>query len=72
MRLNPKRVQALYWEAVQYSDPADRAAILDRECMGDCESRKRLEALLDAHERFDYFVNQPLVGSAGRSRPWFT
>ena len=71
MPLDPKRVQAVYWEAVQYSDPADRSAILDRECMGDSELRKRIAALLNAHERFDYFVNQPLVGSAGRARPWF-
>ena len=67
MPLDPKRVQAVYWEAVQYSDPADRSAILDRECMGASELRKRVAALLNAHERFDYFVNQPLVGSAVRA-----
>jgi hypothetical protein len=70
MPLDPKRVQAVYWEAVQYSDPADRSAILDRECMGASELRKRIEGLLNAHERFDYFVNEPLVGR-GRRAPRF-
>jgi hypothetical protein len=71
MPLDPKRVQAVYWEAVQYSDPADRAAILDRECMDASELRKRIAALLNAHERFDYFANQPLVGP-GRRAPQFS
>jgi hypothetical protein len=71
MPLDPKRVQEVFLAAASYHDPADRAAILDRECMGDSESRKRIEALLNAHDRFNDFVNQPLAGSAGRARPWF-
>jgi hypothetical protein len=62
MPLDPKRVQAVFLEAANCHDLADRAAILDRECMDDSESRKRIEALLRAHDRFNDFVNQPLVG----------
>ncbi len=53
MPLNPKRVQAVFLEAANYYDLAERAAILDRECMGDAELRKRIEAILKAHDRSD-------------------
>jgi len=65
MPLNPKRVQAVFLEAANYHDLAKRAAILDRECMGDAELRQRIEALLKAHDRFNDFANQPLVGPGG-------
>jgi eukaryotic-like serine/threonine-protein kinase len=70
MPLNPKRVQTVFLEAANYHDLADRAAILDRDCAGDSELRQRVEALLKAHDRFNDFVNQPLVG-AGRRATWF-
>ncbi len=54
MPLDPDRVQAVFLEAANYYDPVERAAILDREeCMGDPELRKRIEALLKAHDRSD-------------------
>jgi hypothetical protein len=62
MPLNPMRVQAVFLEAANCHDLADRAAILDRECTGDWETRRRIEALLRAHDRFNDFVNQPRVG----------
>ena len=64
---NPKRVQAVFLQAVNYHDLADRAAILDRECMGDSDLRQRVEALLKAHDQFNDFVNQPPVGTGGRA-----
>ena len=72
MLLNPKRVQAIFLEAVDYHDAAEREVILHRGCGEDGELRGRVEALLRAHDRFDEFVNQPLVGSGPRARPWFT
>ncbi len=57
MPLDPRRVQAVFLEAANHHDPGDRAAILDRECMGDSELRKRVEAHLKAHDRFNNFVN---------------
>jgi hypothetical protein len=65
MPLNPKRVQAVFLDAANYHDPADRAAILDRECLDDIELRQRVEVLLKAHDRFNDFANQPLVGPSG-------
>ena len=59
MPLDPKRVQAVYWEAVQYSDPADRAAILERECSADAELRERVVALLSAHDEYNSLLNEP-------------
>jgi len=53
MPLNPKRVQAVFLEAVNHHDLAKRAAILDRECMGDAELRQGVKALLKAHDRSD-------------------
>ena len=55
-------MQAVFLEAANCHDLADRAVILDRECIGDSESRKRIEVLLKVHDRFNDFVNQPLVG----------
>jgi hypothetical protein len=53
MPLDPRRVQAIFLEAANYHDPEERAAILNRECMGDTELRKRVEVLLKAHDRSD-------------------
>ncbi len=67
MPLDAQRVQAIFLEAVDYCDPTERASILDRECPGDSELRQRVEALLDAHDRFNDFVNQPSAGPDGRA-----
>jgi hypothetical protein len=59
MPLDPKRVQAVFWQAVQYSDPADRALILERECSGDAELWERVVALLRAHDEYTSLLNEP-------------
>jgi hypothetical protein len=56
MPLGPRRVQAVFLEAVDYHDPLERAAILDRECAGDLELRQRIEALSMAHDEFNSFA----------------
>jgi hypothetical protein len=60
MPLNPRRVQAVFLEAADYRDPVDRAAILDRECSDDLELRRRVEALLRAHDQLNDFLNEPV------------
>jgi hypothetical protein len=63
-------VQAVFLEAADYDDPVDRAAILDRECSADPELRRRVEALLRAHDEFNGFLNDPLVtANPGRRKP---
>jgi hypothetical protein len=68
MPLNPRRVQAVFLEAADYHDPVDRAAILDRECSDDPELRRRIEALLRAHDEFNSFLNDPVVAPAHSTR----
>ena len=71
MPLDPKRVQAVFLEAADYHDPVDRGAILDRECSADPELRRRVEALLRAHDEFNSFLNDSVVLTAnlGRRKP---
>ena len=59
MTLDPKRVQSIFWEAVQFSDPADRAIILERECSADPELWRRVAALLKAHDEYNSLLNEP-------------
>src|SRR4051812_22978149 len=49
MSLDPRRVQAVFSAALEAPDAAARAAVLDRECAGDAELRREVEALLRAH-----------------------
>jgi serine/threonine protein kinase/Tfp pilus assembly protein PilF len=60
MASDPKRVQAVFLEAVELP-AADRAAVLDRECGADAELRQRVQALLRAHEEPGSFLEQPAV-----------
>src|SRR5688572_1802142 len=62
MPLDPKRVQAVFGAAIAYDAVADRAAVLDRECSTDAELRRRVEALLAAHDQADSLLDQPTVG----------
>lgn len=56
MSANPEREKRVFDAAVQLSSPADRAALLERECAGDSDLRGAVEALLrsdaDATVRF--------------------
>jgi hypothetical protein len=61
MPLDPRRVQAVFLEAAAYHDPVNRASILDRECSADLELRRRVEALLRAHDEFSSFLNDPVA-----------
>jgi hypothetical protein len=67
MPADPKRVQAVFLAAVEFQDPADRAALLERECSADSALRQRVDALLRAHDRPDSDLDQPLVGPIKRS-----
>ncbi len=64
MPLDPKRVEAVYLLAVECREPADRDAVLDRECSADPELRKRVEADLKSHDAFIDALNRP-AASAG-------
>jgi hypothetical protein len=70
MPLNRKRVQSIFMQAADYYEPSARGAFLDRECAAELELRGRIEAFLRAHDQFKRFLNDPVVGSNGRAKPW--
>jgi WD40 repeat protein len=49
MAIDFQRVQGVF-QAVAHLPPAERAAVLERECSDDAELRRRVEALLKAHD----------------------
>ncbi len=56
-----QREQAVFLAAVEAAGPAERNAVLDRQCGNDADLRKRVEALLAAH---DAEGSLPPVGAA--------
>jgi serine/threonine protein kinase len=65
MATDPARVQAAFLAAADLTDPAARAACLDRECAGDAALRSRVEALLRAVDQPDSLLDAPIDPAAG-------
>ena len=59
MPFDPKRAQAIFLTAADQAGPADRAALLARDCGEDAELRRRVEALLQAHDQPQTYLNAP-------------
>jgi len=51
----------LFTEALNRTDPAERAAFLDQACAGNPELRRRLEELLAGHAQSDSPLDRPPV-----------
>lgn len=51
--------RAIFQEALDYSDPAQRQAYLDRVCANDASLRARIEALLHSHHSASQFLQVP-------------
>ncbi len=60
MPSDPKLVQAVFLKAAEVL-PEDRDTLLDRECAGDTELRRCVEALLVSHDAPDSFLDRPFV-----------
>ena len=60
---NP-RANAVFLQAVEVSDPAARAALLDRACGGDAALRRAVETLLAAHAAAGSFLADPHPAAA--------
>src|SRR5262245_17481668 len=58
----PNLARAVFVEAVEMTDPSDRAALLDRACGGDTDLRVRVEGLLRAYVDAGSFLEQPAAG----------
>lgn len=76
MPVDPVRVQAVFLAAIEQENPADRAAVVDRQCCADAELRQRVEALLKAHEAPGPFLDAgalvwivTVTDRSGRQRP---
>src|SRR5215211_729755 len=67
----PNLARAVFVEAVEMTDPVDRAALLDRACAGDTDLRVRVEGLLRAYVDAGSFLEQPAagLGDTGRTGP---
>ena len=52
--------ETIFEAAIQKTDPAERAAYLESACTGDPELRRRVEALLRAHEHSGDLLDPPL------------
>jgi eukaryotic-like serine/threonine-protein kinase len=66
MPLDPRRVKALFNAALDLPDPADRPALLDRECGDDRQLRQRLGDLLAAYDQPDGALKRPLAADLGQ------
>ena len=64
MTLDPGRVQAVFLAALEEGTRVDRVAVLDRECASDAELRRRVEALLIAHDEPSRLLDRPLLTTA--------
>jgi serine/threonine protein kinase len=69
MVTDPKRVQAVFLAAVADPSSAGRAAVLDRECGPDADLRRRVEALLQAHDEPGSFLDRPAGAGTGAYAP---
>ena len=54
---------AVFTEAVKIPRP-QRAAFLDQACGGDIELRRKVEGLLNAHDRIGNFLETPPTGGS--------
>ncbi len=61
MSVNLAILKRLFVAAVEIDDPSQRQAMVDRECGDDVELRRRLDALLAAHDQSASIVQAPLA-----------
>ena len=57
------REVAVFTEAIKVPRK-DRAAFLDNACRGDENLRRKVEALLDAHDRIGNILQEPPTGAS--------
>jgi serine/threonine protein kinase/uncharacterized protein HemY len=65
MPIDPDRVQTVFAAAIEQPTPAGRAGVLDQACGNDVELRRRVEALLGAHDAPAGFLEAPVCEPVG-------
>lgn len=63
MATDAKRVKKLFAAALELADLEDRHVFLDRECEGDTALRRRIDALLKAHDNPESALERPLAAA---------
>jgi len=63
MKGDPGIEVVVFTEALE-SSVHERAAFLERACFGDENLRKKVEALLKAHDRIGNFLEEPPTGAS--------
>ncbi len=63
------RERELFVATLEQSDPAERAAFLERACGGDVALRRRIEELLREQQEVGAFLEQPALKTAPASPP---
>jgi sugar lactone lactonase YvrE len=53
--------ETIFEAALAKQTPAERSAYLDKACNGDALLRRRIEALLEAHDKAGQFLDRPVV-----------
>ncbi len=61
--------EMIFAAAVEQPDPAERVAYLDTACGTDTVQRKRIDALLAAHDKAGTFLERPAVAPHDPSTP---
>jgi serine/threonine protein kinase len=72
MSLDPNRVKSIFLSAVEDYAPGQWGAYVEQACQGDAELRRRVEALLAAHQGKDRLFDNPaaaLIGPVGIVEP---
>src|SRR5829696_5304123 len=69
MPAEPNVIKDIFLTALEQATPADRAAYLDRACAGDAELRRRVEAMLRAHDRPDPLLDRPAAEHLAAADP---
>jgi len=75
MSVDPSRVKSIFLSAIEDRAPEEWGAYLDEACRGDAELRRRVEALLAAHQEKDRMFDDPeavLIGPVGIVEPMET
>jgi len=62
MKGDPSREVVVFTEALKVP-VQERAAFLDRVCVGDGHLRRKVESLLRAHDRLGNFLEQPAIAA---------
>jgi serine/threonine protein kinase/tetratricopeptide (TPR) repeat protein len=60
-------VEKLFHEALDFTSPGERAAFLKGACGDNLEVRRKVEALLNAHEHGGIFLDQPPTGISAKT-----